>query len=100
MRAASTGLIPGSSNDLVAPPPQPPPPTLEQNIAYETHISATQEQAYNADAVPYPNNAEAGPSSHNKRTSKNAFVTDEEFSDGDRPPIRRRIVESNGDTAL
>lgn len=99
IRAASTGLIPGSSNDLNASLPQPPPPTLEQNIAYETHISSTQEQTYNVNVDPYPNNTQAGPSSHGKRTSNNAFVTDDEFSDIDRPPNRRRIVEGNGDTA-
>jgi len=79
LRGASTGLIPGSSSDLASSSREPPPPTLEQNIAFETHISETQEQETEL------------PSSSGKRSSKNAFVPDE-IQDEARPPIRRKIL--------
>ena len=85
MRAASTGLIPGSSADLVSSPRQPPPPTLEQNIAYETHISSTQAEQTAMDQEI---------STHGKRSSANAFIADDDLSDEARPQVRRRIIDA------
>jgi len=84
IRAASTGLIPSSSSDLAPSPRQPAPPTLEQNIAYETHISSTHAEQTAMDQET---------NSHGKRSSANAFITDDELSDEARPQVKRRIIE-------
>jgi len=82
IRASSTGLIPASASDLVTSPRQPQLPTLEQNMAFETHISSTQ------------NRLEHRLSPRGKRTSMNAFVTsDDESSKEGRPQNRRRILD-------
>jgi len=86
IRGASTGLIPSSSSDLVASPREPQPPTLEQNIAFETHISSTQEIKQEIKEEEIELEAPLG-----KRSSVNAFVPDEVHRDA-RPPIRRRVL--------
>jgi len=85
LRGASTGLIPGSSVDLAASSREPLPPTLEQNIAFETHISTKQEpQEPDLESL----------SPHGKRSSKNAFVPDE-LQEEARPPNRRKVLSNS-----